>query len=54
MAPTTENSSNLPVDHRQAPAVGFEGTNMDQKFVFSVKKKDILNTVGPLKEISPL
>ena len=52
MTPTTENPLNLPVYHRQAPVVAFEATNMDQKFVFRVEKKDIFNVVVPLKEYS--
>ena len=52
MTPTTENPLNLPVYHRQAPVVAFEATNMDQKFVFCVEKKDIFNAVVPLKEYS--
>ena len=52
MTPTTENRSNLPVYHRQVPLVAFEATNMDQKFVFPVEKKDIFRAVVPLKEYS--
>ena len=50
--PTPENSSNLLVDRRQAPVVAFRATNMDQKFVISAEKKDIINTVASSKEIN--
>ena len=42
----------LSVDHRQAPVVAFGATNMGQKFVFHVEKKDIFNTVAPSREIN--
>ena len=47
-----QDRSNLPVYHRQVPLVAFEATNMDQKFVFPVEKKDIFRAVVPLKEYS--
>ena len=49
---TTENPSNLSVDHRQAPAAAFAATNMDQKSVIYVEKRDIFNKVARTKEIS--
>ena len=41
---TSENTSNLLVDHRQAAVVAFGAINTDQKFVNPVEKKDIFNT----------
>ena len=49
---TTENPLNLSVDHRQAPAAVFAATNMDQKSVIYVEKRDIFNKVARTKEIS--
>ena len=49
---TTENPSNLSVDHRQAPATVFAATNMDQKSVIYVEKRDIFNKVTRTKETS--
>lgn len=51
---TTENPSNLSVDQSKALMIAFGDTNIDQKFVFPVKNKEIFNKVVPSKQISLL
>ena len=52
MTHTTENPLNLSLDQRQTPVVDFGATNIDQKFVFLVEKKETLNTLTPSKKVN--